>query len=137
MSSLNSYRGVLLCSVVLLLTCVTGCSQAHPDVVPVTGRVTINGNPIENLILIMQPTNSRASQGTTDSNGNYEMWFTADTKGVKVGAVGVWIDSMCADMMEGETLARFKKIPKTYFTTFQELEIDPTSRNVFDVDIKL
>ncbi len=112
-----------------------GCSQEGPDVVPVTGKITVDGKPIANLIVIMQPPDGRPSQGTTNADGVYEMRYTQDLMGVKVGSVGVWFDPLCRDMMEGESVELFKAIPKKYFSRFQDVPIDPREKNVFDVAV--
>lgn len=124
-----------ICLACLMLICVSGCSGDGLEIAPVTGRVTVGGKPIENLIIIMQPVDGRASQGVTDADGKYVMRYTVEKWGVKVGSVGVWIDPLSTEMLEGESALLFKQIPKSYFKSFDELAIDGREQNVFDFDL--
>lgn len=72
---------------VLLSALLTGCSDA-PQLAEISGRVTMNGQPLKNVRVDFHPnpdkgTTGKGSTGTTDANGN----FTLTYDGAKPGAI--------------------------------------------------
>jgi hypothetical protein len=71
---------------VLLAMSIAGCSKTGADVAPVTGRITLDGNPLENADVLFQPSGSKPpSSGRTDAGGRYELVYK---RGVMGGTVG-------------------------------------------------
>lgn len=71
---------------VLVVLCFAGCGKSGPELVPVTGRITLDGKPLENADVSFQPDNSKPpSAGRTDANGHYELAYK---RGVMGGLVG-------------------------------------------------
>jgi len=68
-----------------VLVLLAGCSQDGPEIVPVTGKVTRNGQPVPKLFLSFQPDNGRASWATSDDDGNFELEYDSTHKGARVG----------------------------------------------------
>lgn len=73
--------GVIACS---------GCGGG-PDVVPIEGVATHNGEPVSNIRIYFAPTDGRPSWAVTDSTGRFVLDYDADHKGAKVGTHDVWI----------------------------------------------
>jgi hypothetical protein len=76
------YRLSLLFMFLLLV----GCSRPGPQVAPVTGRVTLNGQPLKNADVLFQPEdNQPPAYGRTDEDGRYEMAYKRGVGGAAVG----------------------------------------------------
>jgi hypothetical protein len=87
-------------SFVLLLPAVFIFSGCGKDNAPgkVTGTVTLNGSPVAGAEITFTPDDgSRISQGTIDSAGKYELWFSATANGAAVGTHKVSIRSSGSD----------------------------------------
>jgi hypothetical protein len=88
MSSANSDpKYCTLCFWLLLLgLLLDGCRKSGPELAPVSGRVTLNGNPLENADVVFQPDNGKSpASGRTDAEGHYELAYK---RGVTGGPVG-------------------------------------------------
>lgn len=69
-----------------VLLAVTGCGSDGPALYDVSGTLTHNGAPLPDMMITFLPTDgSRASVGTTDADGKFTLFFTADAKGVQGG----------------------------------------------------
>lgn len=66
-----------------------GCSgppDDQPDLGSVSGTVTLDGEPLAEATISFQPQGSgRPSYAVTDSEGYYEMQYTGDAGGAKIG----------------------------------------------------
>ena len=88
----NQFIG--LCCLLVLGTSVSlaGCGGSDIETVPVSGRVTLNGDPVESILVSFQPDEGQAgadavrpgSTGMTDSSGRYEL-KTPEGNGAVVG----------------------------------------------------
>ena len=76
-----------LCFWLLLLGLVSdGCRKSGPELAPVSGRVTLNGKPLENADVVFQPDNGKSPAiARTDADGRYELAYK---RGVMGGPVG-------------------------------------------------
>lgn len=71
---------------------VSGCGDPDaPEIARVTGTVTHNGKPVPNLVVNFMPTEGRPSWGITDEEGHYELEYSADYMGAKVGHHKVYV----------------------------------------------
>ena len=84
-------RSVLLATAGALLL---GCSKGPHDIVPVSGRVTVNGKPYANLAVSFQPAVSDkgnhpppGSGGMTDNDGRYTLKVVGTDLAGRTGAV--------------------------------------------------
>ena len=79
---------------VLLFVGLAGCggSAERPDLGYVSGTVKMNGEPVKNINVVMKPLEGRAASGVTDDNGYYEVEYTLDEKGTKVGPTTVSLE---------------------------------------------
>lgn len=71
-------RNLLL---VLLVLLISGCGGGEFDTAPVTGVITVNGQPVENASVTFTPQvegqEVPISTGMTDAEGRYELTLTA------------------------------------------------------------
>lgn len=59
----------LLCPLVLV-----GCGPSRPETVPVSGHVTLNGQPVEGATVMFSPeAEGRPATGTTDADGRFTL----------------------------------------------------------------
>ena len=77
-------KGILAIALSMPLVVVLGCGPQY-DVVPVTGKVTYEGQPVGDLIVKFSPTEGRTSEAFTAADGTFEMGYTLDEKGVEIG----------------------------------------------------
>ena len=61
-----------------------GCSGNNPPLGKVSGRVTLDGQPLAGVIINFKPTEGRAATGTTDADGNYTLEFSYGVMGAKL-----------------------------------------------------
>jgi hypothetical protein len=60
---------ILLCPLTL-----AGCGPSRPETVPVSGRVTLDGRPVEGATVMFSPeAEGRPATGTTDAEGNFTL----------------------------------------------------------------
>jgi hypothetical protein len=85
----------LPCALVLAIG-LTGCGKSSgPELAPVSGRVTLDGQPMYGARLRFQPEagGGSPSSGTTDQDGQYELSYKRGQKGAQIGWHKVRIDS--------------------------------------------
>ncbi|GAA4430258.1 carboxypeptidase regulatory-like domain-containing protein [Bremerella cremea] len=83
--SIHTTIPALLLSAASLL--MVGCSSGdHPDVGRVHGKVTLNGEPMEGVVVSFEPAEGgRGSWALTDAEGQYELNYNANTRGTRTG----------------------------------------------------
>ena len=75
-----------------VLVASTGCGPGgNPNVAPVTGTVTLDGQPFADAVVMFNPTGTEGSTSSarTDSSGAYELVYSADQKGAWIGSHSV------------------------------------------------
>ena len=71
---------------VILMVCFAGCGKSGPELAPVSGRVTVDGQSMENVDVTFQPDEMRpASYGRTDADGHYELGYKRGVQGALLG----------------------------------------------------
>jgi hypothetical protein len=74
--------GIRCCFATLLL--MAGCSPSH--VGEVSGRVTLNGQPLPDALVVFQPVASGGpSYARTDADGAYTLTYTPEIEGAEIG----------------------------------------------------
>jgi len=72
-----------------------GCGDGRPSLVPVSGKVTLNGAPIEGALIGFEPDGiegyNRPSISTTDSGGNFVVGTYDKADGMPVGKYKVTV----------------------------------------------
>ena len=71
----------------------SGCGDSGPALVPVTGVVKANGQPLPHVMVEFQPKERGSpSIGYTDANGRYQLRFSKDRWGAMAGQHAVRIE---------------------------------------------
>ena len=73
---------------VACLVCAAGCGR-RPTLVPVSGRVTLDGKPLEFGSVMIQPTGGPAARGTIRPDGGFTVGTFAPGDGAIVGPATV------------------------------------------------
>ena len=94
---------LLFCALCLPLVGCGGAPTDQPDLGTVTGTVTMNGQPLTDVMVVFSPENGRSSMGVTDAEGNYELEYVGDTKGAKIGQHKVSITTAQTDSASEES----------------------------------
>jgi len=76
---------------VVLVSCASGCVQSGPEIVPIAGTVTFNGQAVPNVRIIFQPAPGRMSWAVSDASGRFALEYDAEHKGAKVGTHTVYV----------------------------------------------
>ncbi|WP_417385160.1 DUF6795 domain-containing protein [Gimesia sp.] len=81
---------------------ISGCSgggEPLPELTDVTGTVTLDGKPLENISVIFQPeaADQASSRGTTDAEGKFKLMYNQDAAGAVSGKHKVRFAVMDAD----------------------------------------
>ena len=124
---------ILLCQVLfagLSGTAFIGCggSSDQPDLGRVTGKVTLDGETLNGVIVVFKPDVGRAATGTTNATGEYELEYLYKTAGCKVG--------QCKVSLEWPLGASGKAIPAKYSSGTSELtEVVQPGSNTFDLTL--
>jgi len=102
-----------LCS--LLVASTAGCGgRGGPNTGTVTGVVTLDGQPLPNAQVNFYPSEGRASTGTTDETGTYELMFTATEEGAVPGQHSVEISTAIAESDEQGAAIAEELVPVKY-----------------------
>src|SRR5688572_29811168 len=113
MMKVRTHRVMPAFAIVLLISgCGSGGSDA-PELGAVSGTVTLNGQPLAGATVTFQPEQGRASSGVTDASGRYQLQYTADTSGAKVGKHAVTITTGGTAAAEGGS-DRSEQLPARY-----------------------
>lgn len=78
------------CAWLGLLPLVSGCSESYdgPELVQISGTVTLDGEPLSGAVLSFTPTGSTrgfGAGGYTDAVGRYELFTRGDIRGAAAG----------------------------------------------------
>jgi len=101
----------------LLVLAVTGCGTSGPELAPVSGRVTLDGQPVYEAEVLFQPDNMKSpSYGFTDKEGRYELGYKRGVSGARVGWHTVSIE-MDKEILgpNGKLMKRPQLIPRRYY----------------------
>ena len=74
-----------------------GGNAGYPDTAPVTGTVTLDGEPLEGAKVSFAPVEGRHSTGKTNAEGKYELRYTGAIKGAMLGTHRVMIEKKIPD----------------------------------------
>ena len=78
-------KRVIASAVLLVATCFTGCSDGRPEIVPVSGQVLIDGEPLTYGFVRFSPGDGRVSMGRLDDNGRFRLTCYEPGDGAIVG----------------------------------------------------
>jgi hypothetical protein len=127
----RDFRMVVLAAV---LAC--GCGQSSP-LVPVTGSVTLDGEPLPRAQVLFRPRNGRPSFAITDDNGKYALRYTAESMGALPGEHVVSVTTAANDDGDDNAAAK-ESLPARYNSkSTLSVTVDATHRtHDFDLQSK-
>ena len=128
--------GISACLVWALLA--SGCSGGRSDLAAVTGRVTLDGQPLAEALVefLPQHPNGVVSLGRTDSSGHYSLMATRTATGASIGENKVRITTFEILDEGGKQRVVKEKVP-TKYNSATELAVTVKPRgNKFDFDLK-
>ena len=115
-----------------------GCGGADgPDLGTVTGKVTLDGQPVSRAVITFTPEKGPPSYGGSNAEGQYRVFFTADKTGAVIGRHSVTIEQGNVSTDDnGKPLPdqNITKIPKKYAGKAGALSVDvKPGDNVIDL----
>ncbi len=111
-SAARRRRIVLSFSLALLL--VSGCGDSRPPLAPITGTVTIDGQPLEQGTITFLPDSGRSAHGRIEAGAIRDVTTWEGGDGVQLGPVQVVIQSITnPDTIEADVEHRWL-IPRRY-----------------------
>ncbi len=137
-------------SLLLAISLIIGCSSDGIIVVPVEGTVTLNGKPLDRIMVEFWPeSRGQRSIGETDANGHFVLW-TDDGKrrGASLGSHLITLkdSAVLGDKFlgrAGETVdmsaGRKSRIPNQYTSptsTKLSAQVEADSKNVFVLEVE-
>lgn len=127
-------RKALASLTVMMSMVIAGCGGDQLPVVPVTGTVTLDGQPLAGALVEFQPYDPQGSPsyGSTDDKGKYELAFSHTRKGAWVGEHLVRISTR----NENERVP--EKLPPRYHAESDvKRQVKADEDNVLDFNIEL
>lgn len=110
---MKSVRFAQQICILFLLALALGCAKSGPDVVPVSGKATRNGEPVPGLFLEFQPDEGRGSWGTTNEQGQFTLEYSRQKKGARVGKHTVTVSFRPGSLQDEIAAAKgTRKLPK-------------------------
>jgi hypothetical protein len=116
--------------VLLPLVFLTACTPSdRPPLGRVTGTITMDGKPLEGVIVSFRPDEGRTAAGETDAKGYFDANYVYQVNGAKVGPNTV--------SFEWPTGAEGKKAIPAQYGGKSEIKFEVKSgSNKFDFDLK-
>ena len=104
------------CLLAVMVLCTLGCGSGGPAMGQVSGKVTLDGQPLANATIEFRPREGRPSGATTDASGDYTLQFTAHKTGVLIGehTVKITTEGEIEDPETGETTEVPERVPAKY-----------------------
>ncbi len=101
-------RREILCTVVAVAVGLVGCrGETGPQVYPVSGQVTFNGQPVTDVIVNFMPTDNdpaKMASGQVDSSGNYTLRSGSQGRpGAQPGRYKVYLTPVATMPAEGQS----------------------------------
>jgi len=122
---------------ILFCLLLAGCGS-EDDLARVKGKVTLDGQPLEDATVEFQPTaeGGAPSSGQTDAKGRYELMYTFNTPGAMPGehVVSIRTAGTCFDEV-GNEFEREERVPAKYNSrTALKRTVEP-GRNTIDFEL--
>jgi hypothetical protein len=128
----------------MLFVVLAGCQGTTADIVPVSGRVTLGGQPLAGAVVTFQPVREvggpppkhAGSVGKTDAEGRYELrLIERDAPGACVGKHRVTITTAKAPEGNDAQLASGERVPLAWRDGSKTLEVPPEGTTKADFEI--
>jgi hypothetical protein len=118
---------LLLCSLLAIGGSGCGSGVERPDLGFVSGKVTMDGKPVENIIVVMKPDSGRAAMVRSNKEGFYDIEYTQDEKGTKLGPTTVSLEWPLGE-------PGWFSIPQKYIGDKSELKLEvKPGKQTFDI----
>lgn len=120
-----------------LVLCVSGCGNGMSSL---TGKVTIDGEPVEGVFVNFDPileegnTATSPAGGNTDAEGNYTATFSSQTDGIMPGKYLVTVEGEAYDD-EGNATTSIEIPAEWKDEPTHECVVEPGKKNVFNIEI--
>lgn len=125
--------------VALLLAIMSmGCSRNEVELGSVSGRVTLDGQPLSGIFIIFQPQKGRPALAILDKDGKFTLQYNVNHAGAIVGKQEVYLKSPLSDQLDEVHKMGINEpstFPKKYEQVFESLEVK-SGRNFFNLDLK-
>jgi hypothetical protein len=120
----------------ILALFLTGCGSDGPDRGVVTGKVTLNGQPLEDADVEFQPDEGSPSYGMTDDRGHYDLMYTRDKRGAMIGEHTVRITTSTTDTdVRGNEVAVPQRVPPKYNAQSELIREVKPGTNTYDFEL--
>ena len=131
----------LLVASIVTVSFSSGCgSRGGPPLGTVTGKVTLDGEPVPGLRITFIPEDRGSpSYGGTDENGEYRLYFNQKRAGAELGSHKVIIENREPETDDSGKLiddTPIVKIPKKYQQPGQLTADVSSGRNNIDFDLE-
>ena len=127
-----THHGTITIYGLALVIAVAGCSArpaGQPEIAPVSGTVTLDGQPLGGVSVVFESDRGVLSFGNTDNEGRYSVSYIRSAKGAGLGRNVVRIST---PMIGPSSPLRKDRIPSIY-NTASTLAVDVAKgSNVFD-----
>lgn len=132
--ALYKFAATAFCS--LFLGLIAGCSgggEPLPELAEVTGTVTLDGKPVENISVVFQPEapDQATSRGTSNAEGKFSLMYNQDAAGAVPGKHKVRFAVMDADAT-GLLPEKYTNAAKSGMTA----DVKQEGPNEFQFDLK-
>jgi hypothetical protein len=130
-----------LAASVLVLGAIAGCSRIPADVVPVSGQVTLDGQPLAGATVTFQPIRSPADEkvvsggsvGYTDSAGRFELrLIDPDVPGAAIGKHTVTITTATTSS-DDAARPQGERVPASWRDASKTFEVPPQGTKAADL----
>lgn len=123
-----------------LLVIAAGCGTPGPEIADVSGKVTMDGQPLAGASVVFVPVGGRPAGAATDAEGNYVLNFTRGRKGAIPGESRVQISTK-SDPYTDESGKPVPGKPETVPAEYNSnstltFTVQPGERNVANFDLK-
>src|SRR5262245_49245216 len=113
-----------LLTVLLAALALPGCGKTNLKVAPVSGIVTLDGNPLKRASVTFLPkAGGRPSFGVTNDQGRYILEYSLQELGAEVGACTVKITTQSSGDDSGAKATK-ELVPKRYRTEPIEVQVE-------------
>lgn len=122
----------------LVMLSLVGCSKSEelPELHPVTGTVTLDGDPLAGANVSFEPAGGRPSFGTTNEQGVFSLTYDVDLPGAVAGQHTVRITNDAEELTpEGDPLPSDNTLPSRYNVESQLTETVTEGENSFTFEL--
>lgn len=119
----------------LAVTC-TGCGSNDVELASVSGRVTLDGQPVQGVFVIFQPRGRKPSYAMLDADGRFALQYNVEYAGAVLGKQEVFLRVPGSDEL-GELPPDVKaptKVPDKFTRVFETVEVK-RGKNDFHLEL--